>query len=214
MTDSIPEQLILFTRYPKAGQTKTRLIPALGAQGAADFQRRMTERLVEEGRKLGNSRPLNFAVRYEGGDLTLMRRWLGDTLPCLPQHGEDLGGRLRQAFADSFEAGHQRVIIIGADCPALSAAVMEQAFGELAQADVVLGPARDGGYYLVGLRAPLPALFSRIDWGTGKVLSQTRRNAALLRASVTMLEELADVDRPEDLQYLSKSQKAGNGRAA
>jgi glycosyltransferase A (GT-A) superfamily protein (DUF2064 family) len=66
----------------------------------------------------------------------------------------------------------------------------------------------------VGLRAPLPALFSRIDWGTGKVLSQTRRNAALLRASVTMLEELADVDRPEDLQYLSKSPKAGNGRAA
>lgn len=214
MTDRIPEQLILFTRYPKAGQTKTRLIPALGVHGAADLQRRMTERLVEEMRKLGSGRPLDFAVRYEGGDPALMRRWLGDTLTCLPQLGEDLGARMCQAFAASFEAGHQRVVIVGADCPALSAAVMAQAFGELATADVVLGPARDGGYYLVGLRAPLPALFSRIDWGTGEVLSQTLQNAALLKASVKMLAELADVDRPEDLQYLIKSQKAGNGWAA
>lgn len=213
MTGSIPEQLILFTRYPQAGLTKTRLIPALGAQGAADFQRRMTERLVEEVRRLGNSRPFDFVIRYDGGDPALMRRWLGDTLTFLPQQGENLGVRMRRAFADSFEAGHQRVVIVGADCPALSAAVMAQALDGLDQADVVLGPARDGGYYLVGLGAPLPELFSRIDWGTGAVLSQTLRNAARLRASVTMLEELADVDRPEDLHYLIKSQKAGNGRA-
>lgn len=203
MRPSGSDQLILFTRYPQAGQTKTRLIPALGTRGAADFQRRMTEHIVREVRKFQKLRPVNFEVRFEGGDALLMHQWLGTGIRCTPQRGNSLGSRMRQAFSASFAEGFQKVVIIGADCPALSPCILEEAFCQLAKAGVVIGPARDGGYYLLGLQLFLPELFTGIDWGTADVLSQTLKKAQRLEVTVKLLEPLADVDRPEDLSHFS-----------
>lgn len=201
MATMLAEQLILFTRYPESGQTKTRLIPALGAEGAADFQRWMTKRLIAQVKKLQELRPVSFVVRFAGGDEAMMRQWLGAGRYA-PQQGDNLGARLQQAFSAAFAEGHGRVVIIGADCPALSPQIMEEAFCLLEKDDVVLGPARDGGYYLVGLRALHTELFSRIAWGTGEVLTQTIEAASRIQASVKLLELLADVDRPEDLHHI------------
>ncbi len=207
MANMVVEQLILFTRYPESGQTKTRLIPALGAEGAADFQRRMTECLVDQVKKFQEQRPVSFVVRFVGGDAALMRQWLGERRYAA-QQGENLGARLQQAFSAAFAEGFRRVVIIGADCPALSPQIMAEAFCLLEKNDVVLGPARDGGYYLVGLRAPHSELFTQIAWGTGDVLTQTIEAASRIHASVKLLELLADVDRPEDLQHICYNSSA------
>ncbi|MFA6499745.1 MAG: TIGR04282 family arsenosugar biosynthesis glycosyltransferase [Desulfurivibrionaceae bacterium] len=194
-------RLILFTRYPEAGRTKTRLIPALGAQGAATLQRQMSEAIVAQMARFAAQYPVSLEVRYADGNQQAMETWLSSDIPCLDQGGGDLGDRLHRAFAQAFAQGAQAVVVIGADCPGLTPALFAQAFGALARQDLVLGPAMDGGYYLVGLNQPALAIFSRIPWGSGEVLAVTLKQAQILTLSTHILEPLADVDRPEDLRH-------------
>jgi len=194
--------LVLFTRYPEAGRTKTRLIPALGPEGAADLQRRLTEQMVARMASFVAGFDATAEIRYAGGDREKMDQWLAGAIPCLPQKGDTLGERLQNAFAASFAKGAARVVIIGADCPGITPLLLAQAFSALGQADLALGPAADGGYYLVGLTRPQPALFHDLPWGSGEVLARTLARARDLRLSTHLLEQLADVDRPEDLRYL------------
>ncbi|RMG53889.1 MAG: glycosyltransferase, partial [Acidobacteria bacterium] len=193
------EQIIVFTRYPEPGRTKTRLIPALGPDGAAELQRQMTEHMLRQVRELASRRRLAIEIRYEGGRDGLMSQWLGADLSYRRQGEGDLGARLERAFDEAFQAGRHRVVIVGADCPGLTAALMAEAFDRLRQSDVVLGPARDGGYYLIGLRRPIPQLFEGISWGTARVLEETQEAIGRLGLSVQCLTMLDDVDRPEDL---------------
>jgi rSAM/selenodomain-associated transferase 1 len=194
------ERLIVFTRYPEPGRTKTRLIPALGVQGAANLQRQMTEHTLKQVRELQCLRPISVEVRFDGGDLTLMQDWLGHDIVYQPQGSGDLGARMGRSYQTAFGAGIDRVVIIGTDCPGLNAKLMEQAFHQLHTAhDLVLGPAIDGGYYLIGICRFIPELFSGISWGTAEVLQQTVNIAQNLNLSLTYLTPLADVDRPEDL---------------
>ncbi len=199
-THAAERRLILFTRYPEPGRTKTRLIPALGARGAADLQRRMTERAVEMAQRLSRCMPVSLEVRFSGSGPHRMQQWLGRDLPCLPQQGDDLGQRMAGALGDALADGARRAVLIGTDVPGLDAALLASAFERLADYDVVLGPARDGGYYLVGLRRPAPGLFQGIPWGTGRVLQHTLHAARTLGLSHTLLDELQDVDTPEDLE--------------
>jgi len=197
-------RLIVFTRYPQPGETKTRLIPALGEEGAADLQRQMTEHTVRRVRPLTTSAQLHAELRYEGGSEDEMREWLGPALCYRPQGAGDLGMRMRRAFQDSFAAGAERVVVIGSDCPGLRTELLREGFASLARTDLVLGPAGDGGYYLIGLRRScgelaIPALFSGIAWGSDQVLGETLRIAAAVGLSVVLLDILDDVDRPEDL---------------
>lgn len=196
---SLRDQVIVFTRYPEPGKTKTRLIPALGPEGAATVQRQMTEHTLARIRELAKKRSVSVEVRYEGGSRRLMRRWLGQDLSYCRQGGGDLGARLNRAFCDAFAAGMERVVIMGADCPGLTGEIIERALAALEQSDVVLGPALDGGYYLIGLRRPIPDLFANVSWGTAEVLEQTRRIINRIGLSSVLLEPLGDVDRPEDL---------------
>jgi len=194
------ERLIVFTRYPEPGKTKTRLIPALGTQGAADLQRQMTEHTLSRCRELQSWHPICLEVRFEGGNLTLMQDWLGFDLVYQPQGSGDLGDRMARSLSSAINVGIDRVVIIGTDCPGLNAQLMAQAFQQLHQAhDLVLGPALDGGYYLIGLSRFIPALFTKINWGTAEVLQKTVETAEHLNLSVAYLTPLADVDRPEDL---------------
>jgi len=145
-------RLILFTRYPQPGRTKTRLIPALGAEGAAALQREMTEHALEQARDCCRRSDARLEVRYAGGTRAEMRAWLGEGARFLRRGGGDLGARMRRAFDDAFETDCPSCVLIGADRPGLSSDLLAEAFGRLAERDIVLGPAADGGYYLIGLR--------------------------------------------------------------
>jgi len=179
-----PVRVCLFTRWPEPGRAKTRLIPALGAQGAADLHRRLTERTVATVLASG----LQCEVRSTGADPADFTAWLG--VATIDQGDGDLGARLARAAAEC------PVLLIGADCPDLTTAHLRAAAAALEKTAAVIGPAEDGGYWLLGLAAPAPAAFERIDWGGPQVFAQT---VARLAAPPVILDTLADLDRPEDL---------------
>lgn len=193
------ECLIIFTRYPEPGNTKTRLIPVLGAEGAATLQRQMTEHKLVEVNQLLTFYPLSVEVHFAGGNEQLMQEWLGSSLVYRRQSEGDIGDRMASAFQLSFAAGMTAGVLIGSDCPDLNAPLMAEAFQLLRQHDLVLGPALDGGYYLIGLRRLIPELFTGIPWSTAEVLQQTITIAKRLGLAVAKLPLLSDVDRPEDL---------------
>lgn len=198
------ERLMVFTRYPEAGVTKTRLIPALGPQGAADLQRRMTAHVVSQAVKFALGRKAAIEVRFEGGSENRMREWLGADHQYCRQGAGDIGARMRRALAAAFGAGAQRAVLIGSDIPGITAGILTAAFDYLDGADLVLGPAIDGGYYLIGIRGSVWAevadvLFNAMPWGSARVLTVTREKIAALGLQVVMLAVLADIDRPEDL---------------
>jgi rSAM/selenodomain-associated transferase 1 len=198
------QQLILFTRYPEAGVTKTRLIPALGPDGAADLQRRMTSRVMARALRLARRQPAAIVVRFEGGSVERMQAWLGRTHAYRPQGAGDIGERMRRALQAAFDDGVDRAVLIGSDIPGITAELLGEAFDSLHRADLVLGPARDGGYYLIGVRRTAwddasQEIFAGVPWGTGGVLAATRRKIEALGLRMVLLGTLADIDRPEDL---------------
>ena len=198
------QHLIIFTRYPEPGKTKTRLIPALGTEGAASLQRQMTEHTLFQVKQLQSTSAISFEVRFAGGNLQLMQDWLGSDLVYQPQGEGDLGKRMERSLSSAFQSGAEQAIIIGTDCPGINPQILASAFEQLHQCDLVLGPAIDGGYYLIGLRRSFCELFTNIDWGTNQVLQQTVNIAQKLNLSVVYLQALADVDRPEDLPVWEK----------
>lgn len=195
------ERLIIFTRYPEPGKTKTRLIPALGTQGAATLQRQMTEHTLSQVRELQSFHPLSVEVRFAGGNSSLMQNWLGSDLVYQPQGEGDLGSRMARSLSCAFQESMDRATIIGTDCPGLNAHLIADSFDQLHSHDLVLGPAIDGGYYLISLRGFIGELFVGVHWGTAEVLQQTVDIAKKLDLSVAYLPQLADVDRPEDLPW-------------
>ncbi|MGM0689301.1 MAG: TIGR04282 family arsenosugar biosynthesis glycosyltransferase [Bacillota bacterium] len=188
-------RLIIFTRYPEAGIVKTRLIPALGPEGAQLLHREMTEYTIRQARRVD----CDLEVRYSGGSRELMAEWLGEGLSYRKQEGDTLGERMQDAAAKAFSAGSNKVAMIGTDCPGLTAEQIKKAFGLLDQADLVLGPAFDGGYYLIGMRRPHDILFRDIPWGSEFVLKVTLETAEKLKLKTALLEKLTDIDCPEDL---------------
>lgn len=197
--NSTQKRLIIFTRYPEPGKTKTRLISHLGAEGAASLHRQMAEHTFAQVQKLRDEHQLSVEVHFTGGNPQLMQDWLGSEVVYQTQSEGDLGMRITSAFRAAFTSGIDSAVIIGTDCPGLNSQLMTQAFQELYPYDLVLGPAKDGGYYLIGLRRLIPELFTGISWGTAEVLQQTVNIAKNLNLSVANLPLLADVDYPEDL---------------
>lgn len=195
-------RLLVFARAPVPGLVKTRLIPALGAAGAAALHGRLLERTLATACAAAPGRvelwctpdtgAPAFAAAAEHWGVTLQRQPPGD-----------LGARMHAALAAALDRG-TRALLIGCDCPALTAADLEQAFAALDADDVVLGPAADGGYVLVGARRLSPLLFTGIDWGGPRVLRQTRARLVALGWRWHELRTLWDVDRPEDLARLAE----------
>lgn len=179
-------RVALFTRWPAPGHAKTRLIPALGAKGAASLHRRLTERTVAACRASG----LQVEVWFTGAPLADFAAWLGEDLRYVRQGDGDLGVRLAAA------ATVTPVLLVGADIPDLTGAHLHHAATVLATAPVAIGPAEDGGYWLLGLAVPMPRLFEGVAWGTSTVFAET---IAKLATPPVILERLADLDRPEDL---------------
>lgn len=192
-------RLILFARFPVAGKVKTRLIPALGAEGATALHRRLVLRTLRTAYSLCQSQSVELEIRFAGDDENEMRHWLGDGWLCRPQCEGDLGQRMAGAFADSFREGSPATVIIGSDCPSLTPETLAAAFESLKTNPVVFGPATDGGYYLIGLTRLVPELFQGIAWGTETVLAQSLETLTRLGSKPALLTPLDDLDRPEDV---------------
>jgi len=204
----VNRRLIIFTRFPLAGVTKTRLIPVLGAEGAARLQRQMTEHALKRVRRAQLFPALNVEIRFEGGDRDRMQAWLGAGYDYQPQGNGSLGVRMSQAFASAFKKGVAQAVLMGTDIPGIAASTIENAYAGLDQADVVFGPSRDGGYYLIGMQRRAFAagrqLFQGPQWGAATVLDKTLQLVAAAGLQSRLLEELADVDVPEDLPIWQK----------
>jgi rSAM/selenodomain-associated transferase 1 len=190
--------LVVFVKAPRTGTVKTRLIPALGAEGAAELYRLLAEeeiRRTEPGPEGEYDRVFFYSPE---GSVRELEEWLGPGT-WLPQEGADLGARMHGAFAAVFRRGARRAAVIGTDVPWVSRDLVCAAFRALDENDVVVGPARDGGYYLLALDRPRPRLFADIPWSTGSVLEATFRRAAEERLRVGRLAALRDIDTIEDL---------------
>ena len=199
------DQLIFFTRYPEAGRVKTRLIPALGETGAAALHRRLANHCLERLSPLWISSDMLLTVFYSGGSKQQMQDWL-PKVKLVRQKGVGLGERMIKAFIQARRQGAKRILLVGSDCPDLSAAIVRQGLADLQDHDLVVGPAHDGGYYLIGISADyapvsLWYLLTNICWGTADVLRDTLNRIRLAGNSCALLPLLHDIDRPEDLEY-------------
>jgi rSAM/selenodomain-associated transferase 1 len=192
------ELLIAFVKRPRAGEVKTRLARDLGPGDAAELYRAMADHVLRETAPVpaGYARLVRFAPREARDEIAA---WLPGE-PLEPQTAGDLGARMAGAFAQAFADGAQRVVLIGTDAPGLGRAHVTGAFAGLRDHRLVLGPAADGGYYLVGLSAPAPSLFEGIDWSTPSVLAATIERARAMGLVPSLLAELGDVDTVEDVR--------------
>ncbi len=197
---------IVFLKAPRVGFVKTRLGRETGCEKATEIYRQLAEGQIRRmPREL--SREIHYTPEDAGGE---MSAWLGAGEAYRPQASGDLGARLRHATADALARGFDRVVVLGADCPALDARVLERAFAWLDTTDVVLGPAEDGGYYLVGIRRPMPRLFEDIAWGTSTVLATTLDRVRELGLACASLPVLADIDTADDWRrHLAKGPSVG-----
>lgn len=191
-------RLLVFAKAPVAGEVKTRLQPALDAAGAAALH----AELVEDSLARFTARPLcPVELHCAPGSEHAFFQALARRYPvqCRTQQGRDLGERMAHAAAVTLAAGHWP-LLVGTDSPALDACMLERACAALcAGHPAVLGPAEDGGYVLLGLRQPAPALFRGMAWGTDQVLARTRQVLEGLAWDWHELPESWDLDRPEDL---------------
>jgi hypothetical protein len=199
------DQIIIFTRYPKAGQVKTRLIKELGQEGAAQLHQKLTEHTIKKITPV-ISKTTQLTVHYTGASVKQMALWLGDSFTLIEQQGADLGQRMMYALRTAQNNNFQRILLIGSDCPALEPSLIELAFKQLLNHDLVVGPSFDGGYYLIGISNSFPdkkisALFSNISWGTKSVYSQTLAKAKEAHLSFFTLQKQYDIDRPRDLEH-------------
>jgi uncharacterized protein len=187
--------IAVFARAPIAGQAKTRLIPRLGAAGAARLQRQLTERSLARARSVRGAR-VTLWTTLDDADARALAHAARASVRL--QHGNDLGARMSNAFAETLD-GSRPMLLIGTDCPAQTAADLEAAVAALQESDAVIQPAEDGGYVLIGMNRSHPVLFEQVAWGGASVLATTRARAARHRVRLAELPASWDLDRGEDL---------------
>ena len=191
--------IILFAKFPAQGMAKTRLQPALGVEGAAQMARRLLLHSIEQAVATGFT--VELCVSPAPTDPCWQALNLPDSLQWSAQADGDLGLRMLTASQQAL-ARFEQVILIGTDCPSLTANRIQQAAQQLETKDSVMIPAFDGGYVLFGFKQVAARLFSNIEWSTASVAKVTQQRLAELSWSVKLLAPLPDIDEPEDLPYL------------
>ena len=192
--------LAVFVKDPRPGTVKSRLAAVIGAEAAAAVYRVMAEEVVQRTapRRDEYERVIVFDPPEAGG---AVGDWLGvEAATLMPQSPGDIGVRMERAFDALFQRGARRVVLIGTDVPALAFEDVRGALESLDGHDVTIGPATDGGYYLIALKRPQPELFREMRWSIGDVLARTLDRAAGRDLSVRVLRTIGDVDTVEDLQ--------------
>ena len=201
--------LIIFAKEPRPGQVKTRLSPPLSPEAAAQLYQCFIQDILDE---MARAPEMRLAVAFSPETAEgFFKKLAPPGASLFPQEGDDLGARMARAFARNFAAGFGPILLRGTDVPDLPAAVVAEASAMLAagQVQVVLGPATDGGYHLVGLTEPQPALFQGPVWSSTTVLADTLRLARRLGLGVHLLPPWPDIDTGDDLQtFLQRTRPA------
>lgn len=189
----------MFVRYPEPGRTKTRLIPTLGSEEAARIYKLMAEHVASVVASL--DRPgLEKVVYFEPEPRREeIKEWMGEGFTYHCQPDADLGRRLANGFVWGFGKGAKRVVAIGTDCVELKLEILEESFDALEETDSTVGPALDGGYYLIGLRRFCASAFRGIPWSTERTLRETLARLRGCGLNVRILPPLMDIDDHEDL---------------
>lgn len=189
--------IIIFVRQPELGKVKTRLAVTMGNEKALAVYRFLLQHtygLIKDS--------LFAAYVFYAGSMAADDLWRSNNIKKKIQEGNDLGEKMSNAFKTVFADGFSKLLIIGSDCYELTIELINQAFEQLSIADIVIGPARDGGYYLLGMNAPFKDLFQNIVWSTSTVYSETLKKINQHACSVAVLPVLTDVDTAADITFL------------
>ncbi len=192
MIDSKKKALIIFIKNPEIGKVKTRLAATVGNEQAMKIYLALLGHTRQIAQSLEVSRLLYYSSFVDKQD-----DWSESNFQKFVQKGEGLGVRMANAFKTVFEQ-HERVLIIGSDCASLTKEIVAEAYEQLNHSDFVIGPAKDGGYYLIGMNAFMPQVFEDIEWSTDSVFSRTIENINELGKSYYLLPVLSDIDVEED----------------
>lgn len=185
--------LLIFTRNPELGKCKTRLAATVGDQAALDIYNFLLQHTAKVTSQLSCDKAVYYSEEIWQDDV-----WDANTYEKKLQEGSDLGEKMINAFKEGFAAGYKNIIVIGSDLYDIQPKDLNHAFEQLAEHDFVVGPAEDGGYYLLGMNKLLPALFTNKKWGTDDVLQSTLQD--LQKETYFLLEEKNDVDYFEDIK--------------
>jgi rSAM/selenodomain-associated transferase 1 len=202
-TESDDRYLLFFVKNPEKGKVKSRLASAMGDEPAARLYKGFVTQMLSTLKK-GNF-PF-YICFYPKHALKRLKEWLGDQHQYVPQKGKDLGERMKNGFTQAFQMGFKRVILIGSDIPDLPLEFIEEAFAALGKKDAVIGPAFDGGYYLIGFKEStfFPQVFEGMVWGTETVFEATMKVLKDLNQRVQILKPLRDIDTVDDLKNLNE----------
>jgi uncharacterized protein len=200
--------LLVFAKTPKPGKVKTRLLAAVPAEVAAALHEACIADTLRLVRKMRGCDVFVFAAGGTGYFQRLAKKQgRGACVRVLPQRGAELGARMERAFRKCFAMGYREVVVIGTDTPWMGAERVRRAFAELKANDVVVGPAEDGGYYLLGMRKMVAEIFRGIPWSTERVLELTLKKIVALKLRKKLLRRDFDLDRPEDLKRAERMLK-------
>ncbi|MEO8852829.1 MAG: TIGR04282 family arsenosugar biosynthesis glycosyltransferase [Ginsengibacter sp.] len=194
------EALIIFAKNPVAGKVKTRLAATIGNVAALKIYNELIAHTIS----ITTDLPIDKYVFYLN-EITRNDMWDDNIFFKKLQNGNNLGERMKNAFGTVFKKGYKSVVIIGTDCPALNGVIIMKAFTKLDLYDVIIGPAEDGGYYLLGIKYLYSALFENIQWSTPDVLNETKIKCVELKLDYYMLPLLNDIDEEKDLVYLKQN---------
>ena len=187
--------LMIFARHPEAGKVKTRLAATIGNDAALSIYTQLVKHTVSITKDLPVDKFVFYADEVVPEDLWPAAHYFKDI-----QKGNDLGDRMKHGFDSIFRKGYNMAVVIGTDCPGLSAPALMDAFDSLNTHDVVIGPAVDGGYYILGMKQPWPPLFKDIRWSTSSVFDETLKRCSALPLKYTLLPVLQDIDEEKDLK--------------
>jgi rSAM/selenodomain-associated transferase 1 len=199
--------VIVFLKNLTLGKAKTRLAATIGDQKALEIYSQLVEHTFKQ-----VSRTEHEKLLYFSDNLHSHLPVIGQDFLLRQQEGGDLGERMSNAFKEVFESSAEKVLIIGTDCPGLDTSIIEQAFDALDMQQVVIGPANDGGYYLLGMTGFHGFLFEDVPWSTSSVLELTLQKCAMHGLSYTLLEELSDIDDESDLNSWNEWIKVNQSR--
>lgn len=194
MLRSSPRALLIFTRNPVPGKCKTRLAATIGEKAALDIYVFLLRHTAAQCTGLEGVQKMVYFSESPGDGVI----WDTEIFEYRLQQGTDLGMRMQHAFEDAFKSGYGEIIVIGSDLLDLSTADLENAFELLSDNEAVLGPAQDGGYYLLGLTQPVPGIFHNKSWGTKTVLKDTLGDLKNFRTALLPVRN--DIDQYEDIE--------------
>ncbi len=188
--------LIIFVRNPVLGKVKTRLAETLGAENAFKIYQKLLQYTHDITKDVAVDKYVFYADYINNDDL-----WENEIYYKEMQTGFDLGERMKNAFEFLFDKGYKEITIIGSDCYELTAGILEIAFDQLKDVDIVIGPSKDGGYYLLGMNIFIPQLFEKKYWSSRTVLSETINEINSHNYSLHQLQALNDVDEEKDVTF-------------